>query len=123
MTAPVRRQALPAGNCYLRTVEIPIEVPMRTPIRCRVPAFAALASLTLLPACVGGLPYRRPGSDLVTREGPSDGSWLARTVACSVLADSARKAGASGSADDCARARADTGTMRDPNKLPGHKAP
>ena len=96
---------------------------MRTPIRSRVLTFTALASLTLLPACVGGLPYRRPGSDLVTREGPNNESWLARTIACSVLADSSRNAGASGSADDCMRARADTGTMRDPNKLPGHKTP
>jgi hypothetical protein len=104
-------------------VEFSIEVAMRMPLRPRVLSLAALASLTLIPACVGGLPYRRPGSDLVTREGPTDGSWLARTIACSVLADSARKAGASRNANDCMRARADTGTMRDPNALPGHKAP
>jgi hypothetical protein len=104
-------------------VDILGEAAMRTSIRARILSFAALASLTLIPACVGGLPYRRPGSDLVTREGPSNGSWLARTIACSVLADSARKAGARGSANDCERARTDTATMRDPNNLPGHRTP
>ena len=95
---------------------------MRVPVRSRTPLLIALASVTTLTACVGGMPYRRPGSDLVTREGPSDRSWLASTIACSVMADSSKRRGSSG-ADDCARQRPDTGTMRDPNKQPGHKVP
>jgi len=96
---------------------------MRTPPRSRTSLLVALASLTALSACVGGLPYRRPGSDLVTREGPGDTPWWVSTIACSVMADSARKSGATGGANACARQRPDTGTMRDPNKQPGHKTP
>ena len=95
---------------------------MRIPLRSRTPLLIALASVTTLTACVGGTPYRRPGSDLVTREGPSDTPWWVSTIACSVMADSAKRRGSSG-ADDCARQRPDTGTMRDPNKQPGHKTP
>lgn len=96
---------------------------MRTPPRSRTFLLLALASITTLSACVGGLPYRRPGSDLVTREGPSDTPWWIATIACSVMADSAKRAGARGSANDCARQRPDTATLRDPNKTPGQKTP
>jgi hypothetical protein len=95
---------------------------MRIPLRSRTPLLIALASLTTLASCVGGMPYRRPGSDLVTREGPSDTSWWASTIACSVMADSSKRRGSSG-ADDCARQRPGTGTTRDPNRQPGHQTP
>jgi len=96
---------------------------MRTPPRSRTSLLVVLASVTTVSACVGGLPYRRPGSDLVTREGPSDTPWWIATIACSVMADSAKRTGVNSSADDCARQRPDTGQMRDPNKKPGHKTP
>lgn len=96
---------------------------MRTPPRSRASLLIALASLTMLPACVGGLPYRRPGSDLVTREGPSATPWWISTIACSVLADSAKRSLMKGSASGCAGQRPDTGTLRDPNRTPGHKTP
>lgn len=96
---------------------------MRSPPRSRTSLLVALASLTTLSACVGGMPYRRPGSDLVTREGPSDTPWWIATITCSVLADSAKRSSLKGRASDCTRQHPDTGTLRDPNKTPGHTAP
>ena len=112
-----------AGKALSSGISHLAEVAMRTSIRSRVLPLATLSCVVTLAACVGGLPYRRSGSDLVTRGGPSNSSWLERTIACSARSDSAKRAGASGSADDCENARADTGAMRDPNKRPGHKTP
>lgn len=96
---------------------------MRTPLRSRTLMFAALVSLGALPACVGGMPHRRPGSDLITRRGPSSAPWWSSLVACSALADSAKKSGASGSAKDCADAQPGEGTMREPQLPTGQKKP
>ena len=96
---------------------------MRTPPRSRTSLLVALASLITLSACIGGMPYRRPGSDLVTREGPSDTPWWSSLVACRVMADSSSGRGASGGSRDCADSKPATGTARAPTPATGQKAP
>ena len=96
---------------------------MRTPPRSRTSLFLVLASITTLSACVGGMPHRRPGSDLVTRRGPSTAPWWSSLVACTVLADSSSRNGATGGARDCTDAKPAVGTMREPNPAAGQKTP
>jgi len=92
---------------------------MRTSHRSGSLMFAAIVSLGALPACVGGMPYRRPGSDLITRRGPSTAPWWSALVACNVLPDSA----ASGSAKDCTDAKPGHDRMREPKLPSGQKTP
>lgn len=94
---------------------------MRTPPRSRTSLLIVFASVTTLSACVGGMPHRRPGSDLITRRGPSTAPWWSAIVACGVLADSSRQ-GAS-AARDCTDAQPATGTAREPNPGTGQKKP
>jgi len=95
---------------------------MRTPPRSRRSLVLALASVVTLAACVGGMPHRRPGSDLVARRGPSTAPWWSALLACSVLADSSPKKGASG-ARDCTDAQPAVGTLREPRPATGQKTP
>lgn len=95
---------------------------MRTPPRSRTSLLIAFASITTLSACIGGMPHRRPGSDLVTRRGPSAAPWWSSLVACTVLADSSSGRSTS-SARDCTDAQPATGTMREPQHPTGQKTP
>lgn len=95
---------------------------MRTPPRSRTSLLIAFASITTLSACIGGMPHRRPGSDLVTRRGPSAAPWWSSLVACTVLADSSSGRSTS-SARDCTDAQPATGTMHEPQHPTGQKTP
>jgi len=92
---------------------------MRIPPRSRTSLLVAFVSLTTLSACVGGMPHRRPGSDLVARRGPSTAPWWSAIVACNVLADSSARS----TARDCTDAQPAVGTMREPRPATGQKTP